>query len=288
MIRGRTDTLGIVVADIENPYFARAVRGATDEAARAGLHVILANTDEDEETERAAVKHFLERRVDGLIVAPAAGDHDHLRQTSESGLPVVLLDRAPTEVELDSVVADNREAAAAAVERLVAVGHRRIAAITSEGRPGRQEAAPEDAAWTTTERLAGYESSLPAGAEPLILHGGYERDGVRAMVAELMTSPTRPTALFTTDNVATLGTLDALRDLDVRIPEEVSVLGFDDPEWTTLIRPRLSVVRQPAADLGALAARVLLRRIEGSDEPATVHVLATTFVERESIGPAPA
>lgn len=293
MISGRTHTLGVVVADVENAYFARAVRGVTDVAARAGLQVVLANSDENGPTERAAVQMFIERRVDGLVVAPAAADHEHLDKAVASGVPVVLLDRVVSGAGLDTVVVDNRGAAQAAVARFTDAGHTRIAVVTSAS-PDEDTArlAPGADIWTTTERLTGYRQALraagiPRGAE-LIRHTGYDRALARSAVLELMCAEHRPTALFTTDNVATLGTLDALLDLGARIPDDVSVIGFDDAEWATLVRPRLSVVSQPVQELGRLAADILIRRIEGSTARPRRHTLRTAYVPRESTGPAPA
>ncbi|MER6036015.1 LacI family DNA-binding transcriptional regulator [Streptomyces sp. NPDC001835] len=293
MISGRTHTLGVVVADVENAYFARAVRGVTDVAAKAGLQVVLANSDEKGETERSAVQMFIERRVDGLVVAPAAADHEHLDKVVAAGIPVVLLDRALGGAALDTVVVDNRGAAKAAVSRFTEAGHTRIAVVTSAS-PDEDAArlAPGADIWTTTERLTGYRQALraagiPRGAE-LIRHTGYDRAWARSAVLDLMTSPDRPTALFTTDNVATLGTLDALLDLDAHIPADVSVIGFDDAEWATLVRPRLSVVSQPVQELGGLAADILVRRINGSTARPRRHTLRAAYVSRESTGPVPA
>ncbi|MFJ9130262.1 LacI family DNA-binding transcriptional regulator [Streptomyces sp. NPDC102340] len=292
MISGRTHTLGVIVADVENAYFARAVRGVTDIAAKAGFQVVLANSDEDGETEKAAVQLFIERRVDGLVVAPAAADHEHLDKAIASGIPVVLLDRALTGAALDTVVVDNRGAAKSAVTRFTDAGHTRIAVITSAtADESSGKLAPGADIWTTTERLTGYRQALRAAGIPrkaeLIRHTGYDRAWARSVVLELMTASDRPTALFTTDNVATLGTLDALLDLDARIPDDVSVIGFDDAEWATLVRPRLSVVSQPVQELGGLAADILTRRINGSTARPRRHTLRTSYVPRESTGPAP-
>ncbi|GHK05106.1 LacI family transcriptional regulator [Streptomyces sp. Y2F8-2] len=293
MISGRTHTLGVVVADIENAYFARAVRGIADVAAKSGLQVILANSDEDGDKEKAAVQLFIERRVDGLVVAPAAGGHEHLDRAVSAGIPVVLLDRALSGAALDTVVVDNRGAAKAAVARFTDAGHTRIAVVSSAS-PADDSArlAPGADIWTTTERLTGYRQALRAAGIPregeLIRHTGYDRAWARSAVLELMTGEDRPTALFTTDNVATLGTLDALLDLDARIPDDVSVIGFDDAEWATLIRPRLSVVSQPVQELGGLAADILVRRINGASPRPRRHTLRTTYIARESTGPVPA
>jgi LacI family transcriptional regulator len=292
MISGRTDTLGVIVADAENAYFARALRGITDVADKSGLQVILANSDEDGDKERAAVQMFIERRVDGLVVAPAAVGHEHLDRAADAGIPVVLLDRALPGAEFDTVIVDNRGAAKAAVDRFTADGHTRIAVVSSAS-PADDTArvAPGADIWTTTERVTGYRRALraagiPRGAE-LIRHTGYDRARARSAVLDLMVADNRPTALFTTDNVATLGTLDALFDLGVPIPGEVSVIGFDDAEWTTLIRPRLSVVDQPVQELGGLAADILIRRVSGATSRPRRHTLDTTFIDRESTGPAP-
>ena len=282
MITGTTHTLGLVVADIENPFFARAARGVADVAHAAGYEVLLVNSDEDPGIERAAVRTLHEKRVDGLIIAPAASDGGpHLHELIGHGTPVVLLDRVVPGMNADAVVVDNENAARHAIAHLTALGHRRIALITSQG-----------LIHTNQARLAGYLNGLARagiqGDDALIRMVRYSRVAAAAEVAEVLRLSDPATAVFTTDNVMTLGVYEGVLQANCRIPEDVSLVGFDDLEWTTIVRPPLTVVAQPTYDLGSEAARRLLARLQGDTSPARVVTLDTTFIARGSTGFSPA
>jgi LacI family transcriptional regulator len=295
MITGTTTTLGVVVADIENPFFARATRGIIDVARAEGFGVILANTDEDVSAEQAAVKVFLEKRVDGLIVAPASSfEQDHLAAIQASGTQLVLLDRGSPEVAADAVVIDNRGAARDAVRRLVAAGHRRIAMVT-----GASAAASDGDGGvvhpisTVTDRIEGYRAALlEAGIDPdphyLRIGAVKEADRDQKQVAAeqtraLLGMRPRPTAIVVLDSVLALGVLEGVQHRGLEIPGQVSVVGFDDADWTTVVRPQISVVSQPINEMGALAARRLIERIRGDATPPREHVLPATFIARDSV-----
>jgi LacI family transcriptional regulator, galactose operon repressor len=291
MISGRTYSVGVVVADVGIPYFAEVVRGISDAASADGLQVVLVNTDESPAAEIAAVSLFVERRMDGLIAVPAEREHEHLDAAAAAGVPVVLLDRLLPGAAFDAIVINNRRAAAEAVQRLLDAGHRRVAILTSAP-PGTERLGSAGDIWTTTERVAGYEAAMRAAGVPnaewIVRHAGYNRQATRAAALQLLTQARRPTAIFTTDSVATLGVLDAVQEVGARIPADVSLIGFDDAEWATLVRPRLTVVRQPTHELGARAARALIRRIADPAARPRRQTLAASLVDRESVGRAPA
>lgn len=294
MITGSTHTLGVVLADIENPFFYRALRGITDVARSKGFDVLLANTDENLDAERNALTVLAERRVDGLIVCPAeAEDASHLSALIESGVPIVLLDRQIRGLRVDSVGIDNRRAAKRATQSLIDLGHRRVAALTG-GNPVMAESyrrrgmkGVERLTVTTAGlRGAGYRDAMVgAGLElrpEYISVGGFRREEAAASTAELLRLPEPPTAILAFDSILALGALTAIRDLGVRCPQDVSLLGFDDADWSEVVSPALSVVSQPVYEIGANACELLLSRVNGSDARPVHHRLKTTIIQRGS------
>lgn len=292
MITGTTQTIGVVIADIDLSFFARAVRGIADAAKAAGFEVLLANSDEDPAKERAAVGVLLEKRVDGLIVSPAAAHgSSHLVDLVGRGLPLVLLDRGSAGVDCDVVCVDNQRAAQGATSHLLRLGHRRIAIVieleSSLPAASLATADPGPAgAMTSTLREIGWAAALrAAGVEPgedLIWRASYDRAEARRVTATGLAGDDRPTAILATDETMALGVLDAVAGSGLRSPEDVSVVAFDDAAWTTALRPPLTVVAQPVYELGALAARRLIARIGGDERPPEVSILDTSFILRGS------
>ncbi|WP_030623807.1 LacI family DNA-binding transcriptional regulator [Streptomyces sclerotialus] len=297
MITGRTHTLGAIVADIQNPFFAGVTRGITDAARAAGYQVLLANTDEDVAAERAAVKMLRDKHVDGLIVAPAATtETGHLAAAHTAGCPVVLLDRQAPGLPADSVTVDNHGAAQDAVRRLLAAGHRRIALVSLLGSAPADDsadapAAPADPVSTGLERIEGYRAALrEAGltdTDTYLRTGTFHREDPADLTAGLLSLPEPPTAVFATDSMIALGVLSAARDHGLRVPDDLSVVTFDDTDWARAVRPRVSVVAQPVQELGARAVQSLIARIEGTTRAPEHTVLDTEFIDRESIAPPP-
>lgn len=311
MITGSTHTIGVVVADIENPFFARAVRGIADVAHAHGFEVMITNSDEDLPTERTAVHVLFEKRVDGLIIAPAASHHgEHLAELIDRGLPIVLIDRSVAGLPADSVVVDNRRAARHAVSHLIRLGHRRIAVVTGSPlhdpdlEPGPPVSAPGPASaptssfagppsefiiTSTADRLAGYEDALEAAGIPvsreLVRSAPFRRAMARVEAIEALELREPATAFFTTDNFMTLGVLEGIREAGRAIPSQVSLVGFDDLDWTTMVEPPLSVVAQPTYDLGVTAANRLIARIGGDRQAPFASVLETSFRIRGSTAP---
>ena len=290
---GRTRTLGLVISDIQLAFFSQTVREIADTAHEAGFEVILMNTDEDVAAERAAVGVLVDKRVDGILIALAdPTDTAHLQEAQERGIPVVLFDRGSS--GYDAVVTDNVKAAHDAVSHLVGLGHSRIA-IVVEGQTALSAAElmtsrlASDNGMPSRLRLIGWASALQEAGVPvsdeLILRSQYDRDGARRVSAEALRSATPPTAIVTTDETMTLGVLVAVRELDLDIPADVSLVSFDDLPWTTIVQPPLTVVAQPLQEIGATAARQLLQRIETVDKLPHTIVLRTRLELRGSTGP---
>ncbi len=298
MITGTTRTIGVVLSDIENPFFSQALRGISDIAHRHAHEVVVVNTDERIEIERDAVRVLLERRVDGLVVSPSDGDGEHLSRAVEGGTPVVLLDRRVRGLAADTVGIDNRAAARDATARLVGLGHRRIALVTGADPSLTVQlvhpdvrAVARSTRGTTGPRAAGYRDALDEAGLPvdssLVSADGLRRDDATRATRRLLALPDPPTAIVALDSLLSLGVLRAFADLGVACPRDVSLIGFDDADWAQAVSPPLSVVSQPVSRIGSTAAELLLARIGGADGPVVHRKLSTTYVERASTAPPP-
>lgn len=298
MVTGRTQTIAFVSADMGNPFFAQTMIGITTVARAHGYEVVISDTQEDPELERRALLVLHERQIDGLIVVPAQFvEGDHIRQLLDHGIPVVLLDRSVRDVPADSVLIDNVSAARSGVDRLVALGHRRIGLVTNDltgDLVERLEAAAVDPihASTGASRGVGYLTSLRRhgiAVDPeLIQAASYTRESAAKATRALLGLPDPPTAILTVDNVLSLGAFEEIQASGIPFPQEISLLGFDDLEWTTIVRPTLSVIAQPAYDIGSNAARRLFTRLDGDETPPQTVFLHAQLIERESLAPAPA
>jgi len=280
LVSGSTRTIGLIVGDIENPFFAAAARGLADVVEDEGYTLLLANSDEDLERERRAVDVFRTQLVDGLVVAPVSGnDGTHLRLLESDRRPLVLMDRAIRGLHVDSVLVDNAGGARAAVRHLLGFGHDRIGVVSDA-----------DEISSTAERLRGYRRAMrDAGLEPdpgLVSVGPSTRLGGYEAARALLERSDRPRALFTLNNFMTAGAVRAIRDLGLRIPDDVALVAFDELEWTTLVDPPITVVAQPVAELGRTVGARLLARLRGDDGAARRTRLRTELIVRGSCGPA--
>jgi len=269
---GKTATLGLVLEDLANPYSAAIIRAVEDTARPRGVTVVAGSVDEDPVRERELIEDFIARRVDGLIVVPAATDHSYLVLERRSGLPMVFVDRPPRNLEADTVVADNRAGAGEAVAHLAGLGHRRIAFIGDL-----------PSIWTAAERHDGYLEAMRSAS---LDHDGLVRRGARgveaaaAAVADLLATDDPPTALFAAQNLLTVGAFAALRRLGRRA--DIALVGFDDFPLADLLDPGVTVVAQDPLALGRHAAEILFRRLDGDQGPTTMSVLPTHLIERGS------
>jgi LacI family transcriptional regulator len=275
----RTFTIGLLVSDIQNSFFTSVVRGIEDVALSRGYHLFLCNTDEDAAREDEYVRELAKKRVDGLLVASSAPRHNHARRLRAENLPFVFVDRKVEGVDADVVSVDNREGMRLISDHLVGLGHERIGMISG----------PLDKA-SGYERYLGLQSALAdlgVGLEDsLVRFGDFRTSSGRDGTQELLRLPSPPTALVTANNQMTLGALLAVKELGLRIPDDISVVGFDDPEWAPLTDPPLTTLAQPTYEMGVEAVKLLLDRIEGEQEGRTRRVpLEPWLVVRESTAP---
>lgn len=277
----RASVIGLIIPDIENPFFTALARGVEDAAQETHLSVVLCNTDEDIDKEQRYLEVAAAEQMAGVIVAAASRQRTDLSVLSERGTPVVAVDRRPRGASVDAVTLDNRHGGEEATEHLIARGYRRIACI----------AGPEGAS-TSEERLAGYRAALrdhglggdgagPDGA--YVRHGDFRVEGGRAAMKQLLALPEPPDAVFVANNLMTVGALAALREAG-RTPPDTGLLSFGDVPWPELVTPSLSSVRLPSYQLGFTAAQLLQERIAGVDKPLQTVVLRTSLEVRDSTG----
>jgi len=274
----RSHTIGLIISDINNPFFTAVVRGVEDVANQHGYSVILCNTDENPDKELNYLRILRSKRVDGLIIAPTGVLHEYLRNLVHSNFPIVFIDRELDNLPVSAVVLDNETAAYQIVKHLISLGHRRIGLIS--GRPRIS---------TTTLRISGYRRALTEAGLPVderLIVSGYSRieGGVAATHALLECTPP-PTALFAANNLMTIGALIALAQRCLRVPDDVALVGFDDFPWADVLRPRLTTVAQPTYDLGREAAQLLMQRLKGDPNSYRKRiVLSGQLMVRESCG----
>ncbi|MER9267759.1 LacI family transcriptional regulator [Mesorhizobium sp. M0410] len=300
LITGKTQTIGVVVGDIESPFYASVLRGIGDVARRGGFGVIVTNSDENAELEREAVQLLLEKQVDGLIVSSTFVDEpDHLREAVAARCPVVQFDRIVAGLETDSVVVDNVSVTRNSIAAMIAAGHSRIGILAELG-PGHRDDVGSFVAnvdlssfdvryhHPSWQRLLGYlEAHRAAGIEPdlqLIRRVAvYSSEAARKEALDLLTMRNTPSALFTADGVMSTGVLEATSALRLAIPGDVSLLCFDDLDWMQFVAHGITAIAQPAQLIGAAAAELLLRRLGEASLPFEHRVLAARLVERNSI-----
>ncbi len=266
-------SIGIIVEDVANPFFSAVHRGVEDLARERRFLTFAGSSDDDEERERELAVSFIARRVDGLVIAPAGHDHRYLERERAAGVPLVFLDRPASWLEADVVLSDNVGGAARATAHLAAAGHRRIAFLGDRAE-----------IFTASERLRGYRDALAAADiasdEALIRQDLRGEDAGYAAATELLRGPSPPTALFTSQNLVTMGAVRALHHLGLHTT--IAHVGFDDVVMADALQPGLTVVAQDAPGLGRAAAELIFARLDGDDAPPRRVVLPTRMIERGS------
>jgi len=277
----QTSSVGLILADIANPFFGRLASGVEQALAAQGYGVLFANSGNNAEQERRLTRLMMEKQVDALILCSSAASGSHLFDLVDRGLPIVLVDSEVSDVAGDSVVVDNAGAARSAVDHLIALGHRNIAIITG------QLAASFD-----QDRLSGYQQALLSHDLPVFpsLIGKADstfEGGQRAALALLKRDP-RPTALFVTNNLMSMGAITALVAAGVSIPDAMSFIGFDDMEWYPIFKPSITAIAQPSFRIGQVAAERLLERFASERRLAPRRVvLQTELIVRNSTAACP-
>jgi LacI family transcriptional regulator len=273
-----SDVLGLIISDIENPFFISVVRGVEDTAYASQMSVVLCNTDENPAKQQMYLRVMQAERVAGLIISPTNVNED-FTELRQLGIPVILLDRRTDKFEADAVTIDNVGGAYLAVKHLADLGYERIGTIG--GSPHLT---------TGRERYEGYRKALNAAGlkidEKLVKIGDFKTESGYYLASELMSLPHPPQAIFVANNLMTLGTLRALRENNVRVPQDVALVGFDDMPWSSELCPPLTAVSQPTYELGQETVNLLLRRLANPNAPIRTVTLQPRLIVRESCGAA--
>jgi DNA-binding LacI/PurR family transcriptional regulator len=282
--RQQADAIGLVISDVENPFFASVARAVEDLAAKHGHAVLLCNTDEDLEKEALYLDLMIGESVAGVIVAPSTEELGPLGVLMEAGIPTVTVDRRVSGDPFDSVLVDHRAGARALVEHLLEHGHEHVGAVTGT-----------TAATPSRERLAGCREAVEAhgGAELSVAEGQLQEAigatqtlqlGERLARDLLESADGRPTAVFGANGLLTQGVLRAVRSSRLRVPRDVAIVGFDDLPVFDLLEPPLTVAAQPTEQLGRTAAELLFQRIATPDRDVETIVIEPEIRIRRSCG----
>ena len=272
---GRRHLFGLILPDIQNPFNAEVARGIEDVAYANEFAVLLCNSDDKFKKEEFYINVMRAESVDGVILPPNQESNAAVLDLIERGMSVVIIDRALPEADVDTVEVDNFGGALEAVNHLIQLGHTRIGHISG----------PESIS-NSRSRRQGYEEALKAAGlnvnPDYILEGDWKQEAGRSHAARLLELPTPPTALFVSNNLMAVGALEALHQKGLKVPEDVALIGFDDLPWAEALDPPLTVVRQPAYEVGQQAAEILLNRLGNPDAPIEKRRLKPQLVLRKS------
>ena len=301
LITGKTRTLGVVAGDIQNPFYASVLRGISNVAEANGFGLLITNSDEAQPREVSSVELLAQKQVDGLVVTPSdTRKATHLHNLRAMGVPLVLIDRSVAGLMVDRVATDNIAAAEQAVRHLIAAGHRRIGIVAElvDDENGGLDAflaravagdpIESETLYPSWQRLFGYIRAhriegLPVDPRLTLQAGSYSARAAQTVVSNLMTAPHPPTALFTTDGTMSEGTMRALTEMKLSIPQDLSLICFDDLDWMSFHRPGITTIAQPRLAMGETAARMLLERIRGDDYPPRTVLMPAELIERRSV-----
>jgi DNA-binding LacI/PurR family transcriptional regulator len=276
MNSGHAHLVGLIIPDIQNPFYAEIARGVEDAAYASEYALILCNSDENLDKERFYLDVMRDESVDGIVMPPFDDTDVAVLEMVKTGIPVVCVDRSHAKVKTDLVEVDNYQGALEAVRHLIDKGHKSIALIE-----GRTQVS------TSRERRRGYLDALAAQGialrKDLMRAGDFKQESGRVLTNELLDLRKPPTALFVCNNLMTVGALGALHQRGLRVPADVAVVGFDDLPWAEALDPPPTVVRQPAYDVGRQAMELLLKRImEPQRPPVTVRLRPELVIRRST------
>jgi len=274
-----SDVIGVIVSDIQSPFFVSVVRGIEDTAYANEMNIVLCNADEDLERQQTYLSYLQAEKVAGIIVSPTwhMNESNELEMFRDSGIPIILMDRVVQNYQFDTVSVDNVDGAYTATKHLIDIGYHDIAILGGNVKLS-----------TGRGRYDGYvkamqEAQLPIKQEYVMFGNFTEIDGYR-LTKDMMSQAKPPQAIFVNNNLSTMGALKAIRELGLRMPQDIAVVGFDDiPMATELITP-LTVVAQPTQEIGEEAVRLLLRRLNSPEASIQSLLLQTQLIIRESCG----
>jgi LacI family transcriptional regulator len=273
----KTMTIGLLIPSLENIFFTSIVSNIESILIKNGYSTIICDYKEDMNFEKQKLDFLVKKMVDGIITMPMGNDFEIINSVIKRNIPVVLIDRALKGVECDTVLVDNLNAAYNAVEQLIIMGHKRIGIICG----------PDDI-YTAQERLKGYERvhedySMVIDHQ-LVKKGDYKVESGYELLYELIRMEDPPTAILVTNYEMTLGAIMAINESDVKIPDDISFIGFDNLQLAKVIKPPLSIVIQPVQQIGEVAANTILKRLKGdtTNFPSMIR-LKTELILKESV-----
>lgn len=274
--RGDTRTIGLVVPDNSNPFFAEVARVIEDVGFKNGYSVILCNSDDDLSKEAAYLNVLIAKQVDGVIFIAAGSEYEHLLELTGRNIPVVVVDREIEHALADIILVDNELGGYEAAKYLVDLGHKKIACIT-----GPSEVTP------SAGRVQGYRRALEEAGIPLrqdyVTAGDFHFQGGEAAMVRLLELEDPPTAVFACNDWMAVGTFRAVRKAGKQIPKDVSIVGFDDIQLASVVNPTLTTIAQPISDMATMAAELLITRMQNSQEIPTQRTLLNPILRiRES------
>lgn len=269
---GATESIGLLVEDVADPFFSLLNRAVEDEVVLRGSVLLTASSSKSADRARKLILTFCSRRVDGLIITlPEGSDEEYLVLEHAAGVPMVFVDRPPQKVAADVVLTDNRGGAKQGVKHLLAHGHRRIACITDRAE-----------LFTAQERVAGYRDALADAGHSLdpalVFSAAPQQDQIHAALGRMLEDPHPPTAVFAGNNRSAVMVIGAMRRHGTRL----AMVAFDDFELADVVEPGITVVAQDPQGMGVTAMNLLQARLQGSQEPPQTVILETRMIQRGS------
>jgi LacI family transcriptional regulator len=274
----KTDTLGLIIPDISNPFFADIAQSIEKEARSKGYSLILCDSREDHLVEKELIELLISHKVEGIIIAPMGTDYKHIIQTYDSGMPLVVVDRCFPEIGLPFITSDNYQGGIDAVNYLISMGHRKIACI--QGIPKSRP---------TVERVRGYNEAFRNNGIPvddsLIVGNDYSTENGYKQTRILFSMEDPPTAIFALSNLIGLGVIKAIDEMGLKIPDNISLISFDEQPYSAFLGTPMTTIDQKKSEMGQLAVDILLKYITNKEyRKKVVHMtLKTNLIVRDSV-----
>jgi len=276
LVTGRSHSLGLILSDIRNPFFAEVARGAEDAARAGNCDLVLCNSDLDADKQMHYVRSLLEKRIDGILMnSVSALSREQQAQLTASDVPIVLLNRPASSQLFSTVCANNEAGGAMAAQYLLDLGHRKIAHLTGPKQHG-----------NLSDRTRGFVRTLQAAkraVHPIVRYGKFNFAGGAELTRKLLDAHPDVTAIFAANDVMAFGVLKTALERGLRIPEDLSLIGFDNIEFSGIVHPPLTTIHQPKYEMGQAAVEILLRMARERDKRITEHrLLGVEMIERQS------
>jgi len=275
--KGKTNNIAIIVPEITSPFFPELIRGITDFLEVKGYYAIIRNTDNNVKKEEIFVNDLNSLLISGMIIAPVDSEGRDLQILSELKVPIVIVDRESDTLNEDMVIVNNHKGAYEAVNYLIDCGHKSIVILCGSSHTK-----------TAQNRYIGWEKAMKENSlysEDYIYWGDFTIDSGHKMMDEVLKKFKKVDAVFASNDIVAIGAMQAIRENGLRIPEDISIIGFDDIYFSKLLNPPLTTIRQPIYEIGSMAAEILLKKIKGKDELKNIcrYVIDGELIIRDSV-----